>query len=130
MKISVLVLSAPFDSQSSYTALKYCEAALQSGKTIHRVFFYQSGVHNGSAISTPPKDEVNLHQRWRALKETYDLELIVCIAAAARRGVVDESEAKRHGLAAHNLGEHFELSGLGQLIEAQALSDRFITFGS
>ena len=59
----------------------------------------------------------------------HDLELIVCVAAAQRRGIVDADEAKRQGKDATNIAEGFEISGLGQLIEAGITADRLVAFG-
>lgn len=129
MVFSILVLGAPFDSQSAYSAFRFTEAALESGNTIYRVFFYQNGIHNSSAIATPPQDEFDLYKGWQALQEKYSLDYVTCIAAAARRGLLNENEARRHNKAHSNMAKEFELSGLGQLVEATALSDQVITFG-
>lgn len=129
MSISVLVLGAPFEHQASYTAYRYVQAALELGQSVHRVFFYQAGVHSASQLACPPRDEFDLYHAWQALKSEHDLDLVVCIAAAARRGLIDPGEAKRHNKAAFNLAKEFELSGLGQLIEAISQSERLITFG-
>ena len=129
MNISILVLGAPYDSQSAYTAYRYSKAALETGYKLSRVFFYQGGIHNGTRLATPPQDEFNLYNAWQQIQQDYELDLVVCIAAAARRGLIDEPEMSRHQKDAHNLAPGFELSGLGQLVEAMANSDRFITFG-
>ena len=129
MSLSILVLGSPFTTQASYSAFRFTKAALESGQQIHRVFFYQDAVHTGSDLATPPRDEFNLYQAWQELKIRFDLDLVVCIAAAARRGLINETEAKRHDKSNSNLSEHFELSGLGQLVEACVLSDKLITFG-
>ncbi len=129
MTISILVLGAPFSTQSSYTAFRYVQAAIAQNIRIERVFFYQAGIHNASKLACMPRDEFDLYKAWQTLKKEHQLDLVVCIAAAARRGVIDAAEAKRHTKDAHNLSECFELSGLGQLIEAMSLSSRFITFG-
>ena len=129
MNISILVLSAPYSSQGAHSAFRYTQAALKSGNKIHRVFFYQDAVHAGSCLATPPQDEFDLYTAWQALKQDYDLDLVICIAAAARRGLINEQEATRHNKLSHNVSEEFELSGLGQLVEACAMSDRIITFG-
>jgi tRNA 2-thiouridine synthesizing protein D len=130
MSISILVLGAPFDCQSSYTAYRYTEAALMLKQPIHRVFFYQAGIHTASNLTCPPRDEFDLCRAWQFLKSEYQLDLVVCIAAAARRGLIDESEAKRHSKPAFNISDSFELSGLGQLVDAIANSDKLITFGA
>lgn len=129
MSISILVLGAPFESQACYTAYRYALAALESGICVERVFFYQSGIHTASNLACTPQDEHNLYIDWQNLKKTYQLDLVVCIAAAARRGMIDKNEAKRHNKHTGNMADEFELSGLGQLIEAFANSDRLITFG-
>lgn len=129
MNISILVLGSPYDNQAAYTAYRYAKAALVNGHQVTRVFFYQEGVHNGSNLATPPQDEFDLYRAWQDLQEHHSLDLVVCIAAAARRGIIDESEMVRHQKDAHNLAPGFELSGLGQLVDAMANSDRFITFG-
>jgi len=129
MNISILVLSAPYSSQGAYSAYRYTQAALKSGIKVHRVFFYQDGVHAGANLATPPQDEFNLYTAWQDLKLEYELDLVVCIAAAARRGLINAAEAKRHNKQHSNLANGFELSGLGQLVEACALSDRLVTFG-
>jgi tRNA 2-thiouridine synthesizing protein D len=63
------------------------------------------------------------------LGEKYKLDLVVCVAAAQRRGILDESEAKRHGKNADNIAPGFRISGLGQLIETGIESDRVVAFG-
>jgi tRNA 2-thiouridine synthesizing protein D len=129
MNISILCLGSPFDTQAAYSAYRYTEAALSEAHKVERVFFYQQGIHNGSTLATPPQDEFNLYEAWQDLQQEYKLDLVICIAAAARRGIIDSSEAKRHNKDAANLASGFVLSGLGQLIEAMASTDRFITFG-
>jgi tRNA 2-thiouridine synthesizing protein D len=54
---------------------------------------------------------------------------VVCIAAAQRRGILDENEAKRQGKDGNNIAEGFRISGLGQLIEAGIQSERMVIFG-
>jgi len=51
------------------------------------------------------------------------------VAAAQRRGIVDEEEMKRNGKDANNIAPGFRISGLGQLIEAGIQSDRMVVFG-
>ncbi len=129
MSISILVLGAPFHSAACYSAYRYAKAALETKVKVDRVFFYQSAVHTASAISCTPRDEHNLYQAWQDLKNGYQLDMVVCIAAAARRGMIDASEAKRHQKDSYNMSDAYELSGLGQLIEAIATTDKLITFG-
>lgn len=129
MKFTLTVLSAPHSSQSAATALRFARALLEQGHELYRVFFYCDGVHNGNQLAAPPQDELNLVKEWQALQRRYNLDLVVCIAAAQRRGVLSQREAERLEKNAANLAPGFELGGLGQLAEAVANSDRLVTFG-
>ena len=130
MSLSVIVLSAPYSSQSAYTAYRYVKAALESGHTVTRVFFYQDAVHAASKLATPPQDEFDLYEAWQTLQAKFTLDIVVCIAAAARRGLINQAESKRHNKTADNIADNFEVSGLGQLVEACVTSDKTITFGA
>ncbi len=129
MIYTLVVHAAPYQSAAAGTALRFARAALAAGHSIHRIFFYRDGVHNASALAAPPRDEQNIPAQWQQLAQEHHLDMVVCIAAAVRRGVLDAGEAKRYEKASHNLADGFELSGLGQLIEASLQSDRVITFG-
>ena len=129
MKLSVVVNEGPYQHQASDTAYHFTRAALDQDHAIFRVFFYHDGVNNGTRLTTPPQDDRDIVKRWSELAQEYELDLVVCIAAAQRRGVVDESEQKRHGKDANNIAPGFRISGLGQLIEAGIKSDRVVVFG-
>ncbi len=129
MKFSVLVNEGPYTHQASDSAYRFTKAALEKGHEIFRVFFYHDGVNNGTRLTTPPQDDRNLAKLWSELAAEHGLDLVVCIAAAQRRGIVDEGEMKRHGKDASNLAPGFRISGLGQLIEAGIEADRLVSFG-
>ncbi|WP_331345797.1 sulfurtransferase complex subunit TusD [Cellvibrio sp. UBA7661] len=129
MVFSLAVYSAPYSSQASYTAYQFATALLNQGHHLHRVFFYQDGVHNASNLTIQPQDEFDLQRAWQELAKNHNLDIVVCIAAALKRGIIDEREAQRYNKASHNLVNGFSISGLGQLIEAAAISDRLINFG-
>ena len=129
MKLSILVNEGPYTHQASDSAYQFTKAALASGHEIFRVFFYNDGVNNGTQYGVPPQDDRNITQLWSQLAEEHSLDLVVCVAAAQRRGILDEAEAKRHGKIGHNIAPGFRISGLGQLIEAGIQADRLVTFG-
>ncbi|MCF7982742.1 MAG: sulfurtransferase complex subunit TusD [Pseudomonadales bacterium] len=129
MKFSLAIYGAPCSSQAPDTAYYFAKAALASGHDIYRLFFYMDGVQNASRLATPPQDEQNIPARWSELIKAHNIDAVVCIAAALRRGVLDKSEADRYEKDANNLADGFNLSGLGQLIDAGIESDRLITFG-
>jgi tRNA 2-thiouridine synthesizing protein D len=126
---SLAVYAAPHSSEASYTALRFAQAVLSQGHQLLRVFFYQDGIHNSSALTCPPQDELNLADAWQQLAKTHQIDLVVCIAAALRRGILNEEESQRYSKPTHNLLDGFEISGLGQLLDAAVNSDRLISFG-
>jgi tRNA 2-thiouridine synthesizing protein D len=129
LKLGILINEGPYQHQASDTALQYVKAAIKKGHEIYRVFFYNDGVNNATKLSSPPQDDRNITKEWSMLAKNHGIDLVVCVAAAQRRGILDKDEAKRNGKDADNLEEGFRISGLGQLVEAGIQSDRLITFG-
>jgi len=129
LKLAICINEGPYTHQASDTAYQFTKAAIEKGHTISRVFFYHDGVNNGTRLTVPPQDDRNLQKMWSELAEAHKLDMVVCIAAAQRRGIMDESEAKRQGKDADNIAPGFRISGLGQLIEAGIEADRLVIFG-
>jgi len=129
MKFSILVLGSPYSNQSVNTALRFAKAVVASEHSLYRVFFYHDAVQCGNALVTPPQDDVDIPAEWQQISETDTAELIVCIASALKRGVLDTTEAERYEKNSSNLADEFIISGLGQMVDATIHSDRGITFG-
>ncbi len=129
MKFGILVNEGPYTHQASDSAYQFTKVALEKGHEIYRVFFYNDGVNNGTRLTVPPQDERNIQNNWSELAKEHDLDLVVCVAAAQRRGILDESEAKRHSKDVDNIAPGFRISGLGQLIEIGIECDRLVAFG-
>lgn len=129
MKIGILVNEGPYQHQASDSAYHFTRAALARGHDVVRVFFYHDGVNNGTRLTTPPQDDRHIQKRWSELAEHHGLDLVVCVAAAQRRGIVDADEARRSGKDVDNIAPGFRISGLGQLVEAAIDCDRMVTFG-
>ena len=129
MKFTVMVNEGPYQHQSADSAYQFTKAALEKGHEIFRVFFYHDGVNNATRLTTPPQDDRHIVNRWSELAAEHDLDMVVCVAAAQRRGLADEDEAKRNGKDANNIAPGFRISGLGQLIEGGIQSDRTVVFG-
>lgn len=129
MIFSLLVLGAPYSSQSTHTALRFTQAAIDSGHQVYRVFFYHDAVHCANQLSCPPQDELNIPEKWQQLAEQHNIDLVSCVASALKRGVVNAQEAERYEKPASNLADGFDMSGLGQLVDANLHSDRLVSFG-
>ena len=128
MKFAIALFSAAH-APSSRRALQFAQAALAGGHEIVRLFFYQDGVYSAANSVVTPQDEPDIAQQWRALVSEHQLDGVVCIAAALRRGVLNAEEAARYQRSAVNLDAPWALSGLGQLHDAIQDADRLICFG-
>lgn len=125
---SIVIYGAPYSSQAANSALNFSNAVLEAGHSIYRLFFYQDGVHNASSLVVPPQDEENIPEAWQALIKKYEIDAVVCVASALKRGILNESEAKRYEKGRANLLPEFTISGLGQLVDASLNSDRLVSF--
>ncbi|MGR9043673.1 MAG: sulfurtransferase complex subunit TusD [Gammaproteobacteria bacterium] len=129
MKFAIQINSSPMLSNSGYAAYRFITTALAEGHQVVRVFFYHDGIYHALKHATPPDDELQLTRMWSQLAQQHGLDLVVCISAAQRRGLLCADEARRQGKQDDDLAEGFRISGLGQLAEATLLADRFIVFG-
>jgi len=129
MKFSLVIFAAPDGDTSSITALQFAQALLDKGHEIYRIFFYQRGVYHGSALPVYPQDEVDINQGWRSFIKDKQLDSVICIASAVKRGILNTEEAERYERPAANFDDSYALSGLGQWVDACVHSDRVVSFG-
>lgn len=118
MKFAIQINSSPYQSSASLTAFRFATAVLAQNHEIFRIFFYHDGIYHALKSANPPDDEFSLFKNWSELAQKHDVDLVVCISAAQRRGLIGG-----------NVADGFRLGGLGQLLEATILADRFLVFG-
>jgi tRNA 2-thiouridine synthesizing protein D len=128
LSYALVVTGDVYGNQATHMALEFAKALAQSEHKLNKVFFYQSGVSQASEFVVPANDELHVVQEWQTLAQQHQFALETCVAAALRRGVVSEDEAKQHQLAAHNVAHSFEQVGLGSLAEALLSYDRVVQF--
>ncbi|MCL5042792.1 MAG: sulfurtransferase complex subunit TusD [Gammaproteobacteria bacterium] len=129
MKFAIALLAGAQDP-AARSALEFARAVVASGHGISRLFFYRDAVHLASSLSVQPQDETDLAAEWRDFIRQHELDAVVCIAAALRRGVLDGAEARRWEREGSNTDEPWVLSGLGQWVDAMQRADRAVTFGN
>ncbi len=129
MKYAILVNSGTTESHAAWHAYRFTQAVLQAGHEVMRIFFFHEGIYQAFNHTLPPDDELNLPRLWSELAQEYNVDLAVCISAAQRRGLLSEPEKKRLQKQDQDLADGFRIAGLGQLLEAMILADRFIEFG-
>lgn len=129
MKFAIQINASPYSSQAGYTAYRFTEAALAAGHQVLRIFFYHDGIYQGLKYATPPDDEFDPTRKWSELAARHGLDLVLCISAAQKRGLLGKDEAERQGKLDDDLAAGFRIAGLGQLVEATLQADRFLVFG-
>ncbi len=128
MRFALMVTGPAYGTQQASSALQFAKAAMAEGHEIACVFFYREGVYNANQLTSPASDEFDLVRAWQSLHDQNGVALHICVAAALRRGVTDETEARQLGLPTFNLQPGFSLSGLGSLAEAALTCDRMVQF--
>ena len=118
MIFGILVSEGPYTHQASDTAFHFATAALENGHQVNRIFFYHDGVNNATKLTEPPQDDRHIVNRWSKFAADHGVDLVVCVAAALRRGITEEI-----------LADRFRISGLGQLVEVGIQADRLMVFG-
>ena len=128
MRFNVLVTGALYSSQSGYSALQFCTAAINAGHSISQVFFYQDGVQQANNLSMPLDDEFEPVSMWVKFSKEHGVDLVVCVSAAERRGVMSDAQASEFAKGHGNVNSAFSIAGLGALHDASLSSERTVTF--
>lgn len=123
MNFSLAIYAGPSNTEPCLSALQFAETLCEEGHHIYRLFFFSDGVLNAVPSAGAP-----LFARWQALIKTRELDAVICVTSAKRRGI--EAAPAIKGGSSLAPGEGFTIGGLGQLIDAAVNSDRLITFGN
>lgn len=124
--LTCLIQHSPTQGHHSYSAYKFCAAALRQGHSITQVFFYGDAVVHGNRLATQHSDEVDVQALWQDLAKQHAVPLVICATVGARHGVYPADALTDPAQA--NLAEHFSAGGLAEYIEAVATSDRLVQF--
>ena len=129
MKFAIVVHGAPYSDQAARSAYLFARSVIEEGHEIYRIFFYHNGVYNANLLSVPPQDEAHIELEWANLGQEHQLDMVVCISSALRRGILDGTESQRYDKESTSINPLFTVSGLGQLVDAAIQADKFVTFG-
>lgn len=129
MRYAIQVNSSPYHANTGLSAYRFIEAALAQGHKVCRVFFYHEGIYHAFADNTPPDDELQLTKLWGKLAIHHSIDLLVCISAAQRRGLLSNEESALRNKNNNGLAEGFRIGGLGQWLETLLTADRVLVFG-
>lgn len=129
MRFAIQINASPNQSNIGHNAYQFIRAALAQGHEVFRVFFYHEGIYHAFKHNSPPDDELQPTACWSDLATQHQVDLVICISAAQRRGLLCADEAERRGKQDDDLALGFRIGGLGQWVEAMLEADRVIVFG-
>ena len=112
----LIVNDSPWGSSLPLTALRFAEAAVGQGASLHAVYFQHDGVYNALAGAETDAGTPVLAERWAGLARESGCALWLCSSAAARRLVGDAWRAP------------FEAVGKARFLEAVARCRRMVSF--
>ena len=122
-----MICCSPEALADARAAVEFTAAALARGCRVERVFFYHEGVYTGLSTAQTPAGEFDPRQGWRALAADHGLDLVLCVGAAQRRGILDQALAMESQQSV-TLAEGFRIAGLGAWMDAVLAADRVIRF--
>jgi len=128
MKYQLNIYSSPWNSSAQADALAFATALSSSEHQLVRIFFFMDGVYTGLSSQAPASDEPDWRQLWTGLQQRTQCELLLCIAASANRGLLNDSEAQRQAKPVATVEAPFELVGLGQWAAGFGDCDRVVSF--
>ena len=116
MRLGILLLSGPYQTQDVDSMIHFVETALDRGHEIVGIFLYTDGVYSLNRKIKAPGDR-NLAEELDALGAR-GIPVVGCGVCSKFRGVTKGDSI-----------EHGKLGGLGALDGFLERCDRFITFG-
>jgi tRNA 2-thiouridine synthesizing protein D len=128
MIYALQVHASPYANHSGLDAYQFASAAVAAGHQINQVFFYRDGIYHALRYATPPDDETAFNQQWSQLAAEHGVDLVICISAAQRRGLLCADEAQRQGKQDDDIAAGFRIGGLGLWLEAVLQADRHLVF--
>ena len=114
MRLSVMVLGDPANSQALRLAARMLEIAAESGATLDTLFLY----HKGAYAALNPHPSSPLIRQLAELGASTGLECVVCRTALTRAGAEGQP-----------LLAPFRLGGLADWLGAVERADRVLRFG-
>lgn len=128
MLYTILVTGPVYGSQEASSALLFSHALLESGHSLHSIFFYRDGVLNANRLVAVSGDEVSMVESWQKLHQDKKIPLRVCISSASRRGVTGPNGPEECESRCYNLHPDFELTSLSEFAESVLICDRLVQF--
>jgi tRNA 2-thiouridine synthesizing protein D len=126
--MAIMLRIPPFHNESEF-ALSMVKQLIESSHNIPCLFLYGDGVYHAQSQAVALQGQNQSITQWQELIQQNNINAVVCITAALKRGIIDNTEAKRYNKNQTNLALGFELGGLGQWVDAVNNADQHLIFG-
>lgn len=126
--MAIMLKIPPFHDESEF-ALSMVKQLVADSHKIPCLFFYGDGVYHAQSEAVALQGQNQSIIQWQQLIQKHNINAVVCITTALKRGVIDKTEAKRYNKIQTNLASGFELGGLGQWVDAVNNADQHLIFG-
>lgn len=124
----LLVHSGRYANQSSRSALLYANAIIDKGHALKAVFFYNDGVSAANGLSVIPSDELDNTNGFKQLHQNHNIPLLLCVTAAEKRGILDQTQAEQEGFEHFNIDSSFTVAGLAEMAAIASETDKVVQF--
>lgn len=118
-RFALLITSAAFCNQTLASVLLFAKAAINSGHAIDHIFLYQDAVYSVAANTDLPADEPDLSTALAQFCQQHQIDLLFCVTAAEKRGVISATQPAKSGYVA---------AGLAEFAMRQANIDKLVQF--
>lgn len=118
-RLGLLLTSDCFASQTLSSVLCFAKAALAQGHQLDHVFLYQDAVNAVAAEQDLPADEPDLSTELSQFCQQQQIDLLFCVTAAEKRGVISPGHPAKTGYIA---------AGLAEFAMRQANIDKLVQF--
>ena len=104
-RFALLLTSATFSNQTLASVLVFANAAINNGHCIDHIFLYQDAVYSVAYHTDLPADEPDLSTALAEFCLEHQVDLLFCVTAAEKRGVIGTGLLPKPGYTAAGLAE-------------------------
>ena len=73
-------------------------------------------------------DEFDAAKEWLKFAKQYQVDLVACVSASERRGVLNDQQSNELGKGIANMDPIFRIAGLATFHDASMCSDKTVAF--
>ncbi|WP_160118326.1 sulfurtransferase complex subunit TusD [Buchnera aphidicola] len=124
MKYALIVMSSPYNEETSITAYLFAKHVIKMNHKLYSVFFFANGALHTNMKDISTNMSCNLTSKWNKLSIKFGTKLYICINSALKMGLISHKNDQNDFFS--KIGLHFKLVGLGVLVKNMQKCDRVL----